>query len=118
MGRFLLSATVYRGQSGLLVRECAWTTRRNGGHSATGHGLVGLAVGTVGILGRSWRVFHQPSCSNSALGGFMSISAVAHWCEAILSAYGQCVRARLNRTLPADGVVHEYERGGKGSGCS
>ena len=100
MGRFELSARVYKGQPGLLVRECTWT-RSDGGQTAPRYGVVGLALGTVGILGCRQQVLYHASCSDIALGGLMSVSAAPHRSKAVLPRCSQCLRGRLNRTISA-----------------
>src|SRR5207302_10419958 len=98
MGRFELSARVYKGQPGLLVRECTWT-RSDGGQTAPRCGVVGLALGTVGILGCRQQVLYYASCSDIALGGLMSVSAAPHRSNVVRPRCSECVLARLSRTI-------------------
>src|ERR1700720_312662 len=109
MGRCQLPAKGHSGQPGLLVRGCAWTRQSDGGESSPSDDVVGLALGTIGILGCRRQLLYHASCSDIALGGLMSVSAAAHRGEAILPRFSQCVRVGLNRTLPA-GIARAFRR--------
>ena len=101
MGRFGLPAKGYRGQPSHLVRAFPWTYPSDGERPSPGYDIVGLALGSVGVLGRRWQVFFHAERNYIAAGRLVPLSSAAHRREAALSGSGQCVRARFNGTIPA-----------------